>query len=62
MKTKTFDCLRMKRAAQKMIRAAVAGMDRKAEVEFFRAGADEFERRLQNAKEAARRDAGDSGS
>ncbi|MGB2985473.1 MAG: hypothetical protein WBE26_06275 [Phycisphaerae bacterium] len=52
MKTKTFDCIQMKRAAQEKIRAAVSGMDRKAEIAFFRAGADEFERRINAAKEA----------
>jgi hypothetical protein len=58
MKTKTFDCVEMKRGAQRKIRAALAGRDRNAEIEFFRAGADEFERRIQAAKAAlARREA-----
>jgi len=55
MKTKTFDCIQVKRAAQKKIRAAVAGLDRKAEIEFFRTGAKEFERRIQAAKESLAR-------
>ncbi|MFH1419379.1 MAG: hypothetical protein ABII12_13980 [Planctomycetota bacterium] len=55
MKTKTFDCIQMKRATQKKIRAAVAGLDRKAEIEFFRAGAKEFEQRIQAAKESLTR-------
>ena len=46
MKTKSFDCIQMKRAAQEKIRAAVFGMDRKAEIEFFRTGADKLERRI----------------
>lgn len=50
MKTKTFDCVRMKRAAQEKIRAAVSGLSREEEIAFFRAGADEFERRIQAAK------------
>jgi hypothetical protein len=58
MKTKTFDCIRMKRDAQEQIRAAVAGRDRKAEIEFFRAGADEFEQRIQAAKESLTRSSG----
>jgi|GEM_PF-1359543 len=52
MKTKTFDCIKMKRAAQQKIRAAVAGLNRQQEIEFFRAGAAEFERRIQAAKES----------
>jgi len=42
MKPKTFDCIQMKRTAQEKIRAAVAGLDHKAEIEFFRAGAKEI--------------------
>jgi len=42
----------MKRAAQQKIRAAVAGLNRQQEIEFFRAGAAEFERRIQAAKES----------
>ena len=52
MKTKTFDCIQMKRIAQQKIRAAVAGLDRKAEIEFFRAGAAEFEKRIKTARES----------
>ncbi len=52
MTTKTFDCIQMKRAAQQKILAAVAGLNRRQEIEFFRAGADEFERRVQAAKES----------
>ena len=55
MKTKTFDCIQMKRAAQEKIRAAVAGLDRQQEIEFFRAGAEEFERGIQTAKESLTR-------
>ena len=52
MKTKTFDCVEMKRAAQEKIRQAVQGMTLEEEVEFFRAGAEEFEKRLQDARRA----------
>ncbi len=52
MRTKTFDCIQMKRAAQEKIRAGVAGMNRREEIEFFRAGADEFERRIKTAKDS----------
>jgi hypothetical protein len=55
MKTKIFDCIQVKRAAQEKIRAAVVGLDRKAEIEFFRAGAKAFERRIQAAKESLAR-------
>ena len=62
MKTKTFDCIKMKRVAQEKIRAAVSGMDRKAEIEFFRAGAEELQCRIDAAKKAleqGRRKSGD---
>ena len=52
MKTKSFDCVEMKRAAQKKIREKVRGMTRDQEIAFFRAGAEEFERRIRAAKEA----------
>jgi hypothetical protein len=52
MKAKTFDCVEMKRAAQRKIRAAIAGRDHSAEIKFFRTGADEFEQRIQDAKAA----------
>ncbi len=52
MKTKAFDCIRMKRAAQEKIRAAVAGLSRQQEIELFRAGGEEFERRIQAARAA----------
>ena len=55
MRTKTFDCIQMKRAAQKKIREAVAGMDRRGEIEYFRAGIADFEQRVQAAKEAHQR-------
>jgi hypothetical protein len=50
MKTKTHDCIKMKREAQEKIRAAVAKMDRRGEIEYFRAGAEEFEQQLQAAR------------
>ena len=50
MKTKTFDCIQMKRAAQEKIRAAVSGKTRQEEIAFFRAGAAEFQRRIDAAK------------
>ncbi len=55
MKTKTFDCIQMKRTAQQKIRAAVAGLDHKAEIEFFRGGAEAFQRRIEAAREARSR-------
>jgi hypothetical protein len=58
MKNKTIDCIQMKRDAQEKIRAAVAGRDRKAEIEFFRAGADEFEQRIRAARESLTRTTG----
>ncbi len=58
MKTKTLDCVRMKRVAQHKIRAAVAGLDRVREIEFFRAGAQEFEQRIQAARRSLKRSTG----
>ncbi|HUT94722.1 MAG TPA: hypothetical protein VMY37_35020 [Thermoguttaceae bacterium] len=51
MKTKKFDCVAMKRAAQEAIRAKVRGMSRSEEVQFFRTGAEEFERHLDAARQ-----------
>ena len=56
MKTKTFDCVGMKREAQEKIRDAVRGLSPEQEIQFFRAGAEDFERRVQAAKEALARD------
>ena len=50
-KTKTFDCIAMKREAQKAIRAKVRGMTRQEEVAFFRQGREEFDREVRAAKE-----------
>ncbi len=44
MKTKTFDCVRMKRQAQQKIRAALAGKSKQQEVAYFREGAEEFKK------------------
>jgi len=52
MKTKTFDCVEMKRAAQRRIREAVKEMTPAQEIEFFQEGRTEFERQI----EAARRE------
>jgi len=51
MKTKTFDCVGMKRMAQTRIRAQVSGMSAEEEIAFFRDGAEDFERRIQAARE-----------
>jgi 23S rRNA maturation mini-RNase III len=50
-KNKTFDCIAMKREAQKAIRAKVQGMTREEEVAFFREGREEFDKRVQAAKQ-----------
>jgi hypothetical protein len=50
---KRFDCVEMKRQAQRRIRSAVTGMDRKEEVAYFRSGAAEFTRRLHTARAKA---------
>jgi hypothetical protein len=50
-KTKTFDCVAMKRKAQQAIRAQTRGMASKEEVAFFREGAAEFERKIDAAKQ-----------
>jgi hypothetical protein len=41
-KNKTFDCIAMKREAQKAIRAKVQGMTREEEAAFFHEGREEF--------------------
>ncbi len=46
---KTFDCIEMKREAQKKIRAAVRGMTPEEEIAFFREGAEEFEDEIKQA-------------
>jgi len=51
MKTKTFDCVGMKRAAQARIRDEISNMTMEEQLAFFRAGAEEFERRIQTAKQ-----------
>ena len=50
-KNKTFDCIAMKRKAQEAIRARVQGMTREEEAAFFREGREEFEKRIQAAKQ-----------
>ena len=50
-KMKAFDCIAMKRAAQKAIRDRVRGMTREEEVAFFCEGREEFDRRVQAAKQ-----------
>ena len=49
-KPKTFDCIAMKREAQKAIRAKVRGMTREEEVAFFREGREEFDKQVEAAK------------
>jgi hypothetical protein len=51
---KRFDCVEMKKRAQRRIRAAVAGMSRQEEIAYFRSGAKDFSRRLRQAKHHAR--------
>jgi hypothetical protein len=50
-KNKTLDCIAMKRKMQEAIRDQVRGMTREEEAAFFREGRDEFEKRLQAAKQ-----------
>ena len=54
---KKFDCVAMKRAAQRSIRAHVRGLTPKQEIAFFRAGGAEFEAALAAARQAAESDA-----
>lgn len=54
MKTKKkFDCVAMKHAAQRIIREELKGKSREEEIAYFRAGAEEFERRIREAKRKA---------
>ena len=50
MRTKSFDCIESKRAAQRQIRAQVAGVTPAQEIDFFRAGHEEFARALPAAR------------
>jgi len=50
-KTKTFDCIAMKRKSQKAIRDQVRDMTRQQEVAFFREGAEAFDEQVRLAKE-----------
>ncbi len=59
-KAKKFDCVAMKRVAQRRIRARVRGLTPKQEIAFFRAGGAESEAALAAARQAAERDAGTS--
>jgi hypothetical protein len=56
-KAKTFDCVAMKRAAQRRIRARVAGLSPQQEIAYFRAGGAEFEAALAAARQKADHDA-----
>ena len=54
MKTKKkFDCIQIKREAQKKIREAVKGMTPEEEIAFFRQGAEDFARQVQQAAKFA---------
>jgi hypothetical protein len=53
-KNKTFDCIAMKRKSQEVIRDQVRGMTREEEAAFFREGHDEFEKKVQAAKQRRR--------
>lgn len=59
-KAKKFDCVAMKRAAQRRIRARVRGLTPKQEIAFFRAGGAEFEAALAAARQAEESDAATS--
>ena len=49
-KTKAFDCMAMKREIHRVLRERTEGMTRAEEIAFFRQGAEEFEKRLQEAR------------
>ena len=51
MKTKTFDCVEMKRVTQEKIRNDVKGMTAEEEIRYFREGADAFEQRIRQARD-----------
>jgi len=51
---KAFDCVAMKRSAQRRIRALVRGMSPDEEIAFFRAGAEEFQAAIEQAKSSRR--------
>ena len=49
-KNKSFDCIAMKRAAQKKIREDVRGMTIAEEIAYFRKGTEDFMRQVLAAK------------
>ena len=55
MKTKKFDCMKMKRIAQEKIRAAVSGLSPSEEIAYFRTGSEAFEQRVDAARESLKR-------
>ena len=57
MKTKTFDCVEMKRRAQEKIRAALKACSREQEIAFFQQGAEEFRKRVKLVRQGAKPDA-----
>jgi len=50
-KNKSFDCIAMKRAAQKKIREDVRGMTLAEEIAYFRKGTEDFKRQLLSDKQ-----------
>ena len=51
MKTKkTFDCIAMKRMAQRRIRSRVQDMTSEQEIDFFRQGSAAFEKAIRHAQ------------
>lgn len=53
---KTFDCVAMKHRAQKRIRAELEGQSREEEIAYFRDGAEEFQQRIEAAKNAGQKE------
>ena len=58
MKTKTFDCVEMKRRGAELLRARLAGMTLEQEIEFWRQRSEEFEREQQRLRAQAKTTAG----
>jgi len=55
MKTKTFDCVEMKRRGAELLRQRLDGMTLEQEVEFWRQRSEEFQREQERLRAQAER-------
>ncbi len=55
MKTKTFDCVEMKRRGAELLRQRLAGMTLEQEIEYWRQRSEQFEREQERLRAQAER-------